>query len=137
MSKTYVGSVQQKQSCPKFRLKPMLIILLDTRGIVHFKYVPEGQTVARPLYVRVLEHLLAHFIDVRPQLAENHKALAHSSFIVKLFLAENGIPTTPHSSYSPEIAPVIFSHFPQQVTPQVNSSQWRKEGQRSCYPESR
>ena len=52
-----------KSSCPKkahmskSRVKTMIIVFFDSRGIVHKEFVPPGQTVNHTFYKDVLERL--------------------------------------------------------------------------------
>jgi len=41
----------------KSRAKTMLLTFLDIRGIVHYEFVPAGQTVNQVYYLEVLERL--------------------------------------------------------------------------------
>jgi len=41
----------------KSRIKTMLIVFFDARGIVHFEFVPQGETVNSAFYLEVLKRL--------------------------------------------------------------------------------
>jgi len=41
----------------KSRVKTMLLTFFDIRGIVHYEFVPTGQTVNQVYYLEVLERL--------------------------------------------------------------------------------
>jgi len=105
------------KKCRKSRskIKVMLIVFFDYRGIVHHEYLPEGQTVNAILYVEVLKRLRDRVRRVRPNLLgedgwilHHDNAPAHSSLLVREFLARNSITTLDHLLYSPDLAPCDF-----------------------------
>ena len=52
------NSPQQKKFCrSKSRVRTMLLPFFDIRGIVHYEFVPTGQTVNQVYYLEVLEGL--------------------------------------------------------------------------------
>ncbi len=112
------GERPTKARMSKSKLKAMLLIFFDIQGVVHREYLPEGQTVTGQFYVGVLERLRARIVRVRPELAKNgwilhhDNAPAHSSLIIREFLAKKNIPTMPHPPYSPDLAPCDFFLFP-------------------------
>jgi len=53
--KEYNGIQKFRQS--KSRVKTMLLTFFDIRGIVHYEFVPTGQTVNQVYYLEVLERL--------------------------------------------------------------------------------
>ncbi len=40
----------------KSRVKTMLILFFDNKGVIHHEYVPEGQTVNATFYIQNLDH---------------------------------------------------------------------------------
>ncbi len=46
----------------------MLILFFDSKGVIHHKYIPEGQTVNDMSYVKVLDHLCKCIVRVRPEM---------------------------------------------------------------------
>ncbi len=46
----------------------MLILFFDNRGVIHHKYVPEGQTVNAMFYIQVLDRLCKRIAHVRPEM---------------------------------------------------------------------
>jgi hypothetical protein len=48
------------------RIKTMLIIFFDSRGLVHKEFLPEGNTVNEALYKGVMDRLLKRTQRVRP-----------------------------------------------------------------------
>lgn len=47
----------KKARTSKSRIKTMLIVFFDVRGIVHFEFVPQEQTVNAAFYLEVLRRL--------------------------------------------------------------------------------
>jgi len=50
----------------KSRAKTMLLTFFDIRGIVHYEFVPNGQTVNQVYYLEVLERLREKVRRKRP-----------------------------------------------------------------------
>jgi len=48
---------EEKFRCSKPKVKRMLLTFFVIRGIVHYKFVPTGQTVNQVYYLEVLERL--------------------------------------------------------------------------------
>lgn len=108
-----------KVRATKSKVKTMLIAFFDSRGIVHKEFVPTGQTVTGTFYVEVLTRLIARIRRVRPELYESGEwcllhdnAPAHSSVIVRQFLAKKSVTILDHPPYSPDLAPADFMLFP-------------------------
>ena len=90
----------------------------DIRGIVHYEFVPTGQTVNQFYYLEVLKRLHEKVARKRPELFANNSwilhhdnAPAHTALSVREFLATNQITVLEHPAYSPHLAPVTFSCF--------------------------
>ena len=71
---------------PKSKVKVMLITFFDIKGIVHFEFLPQGQTVNQFVYKEILQRLMRSVRDKRRDLWENNawvlhhdKAPAHSA----------------------------------------------------------
>ena len=97
------------------KIKVMLTVFFDIRGIVHHEYALEGQTVTKEYYQDVLRRLRDAVRRKRPDMwtAENWQlhhanAPAHSSQLIQDFLAKHGIPTVRQPPYSPDMAPCDF-----------------------------
>lgn len=54
------------------KVKVMLIVFVDYRGVVHHEFVPEGQTVNKEYYVTVLRRLREAIRKRRPDLWQNN-----------------------------------------------------------------
>jgi histone-lysine N-methyltransferase SETMAR len=93
--------------------------LFDTEGIVHKEFVPPGQTVNGNFYCDVLRRLRENVWRKRPvKWLNNSWALhhdnmpAHTSGLVGQFLTSTKTTVTPHTPYSPDLAPCDFFLFP-------------------------
>jgi len=89
------------------------------RGIVHYEFVPTGQTVNRVYYLEVLETLREKVRRKRPKLFANNSwilyhdnAPAHMALSVREFLATKQITVLEHPAYSLDQASSDFFLFP-------------------------
>ena len=92
---------------------------LDIRGIVHYEFVPAGQTVNKVYYLEVLKRLREKVRRKRPELFANNSwilhhdnAPAHTALSVREFLATKQISVLEHPAYSQDLAPIDFFLFP-------------------------
>ncbi|KAJ4435632.1 hypothetical protein ANN_18248, partial [Periplaneta americana] len=106
------------------KIKVMLTVFFDVRGIVHHEYAPEGQTVTKEYYHDVLRRLRDAVRRKRPDMwtannwhLHHDNAPAHSSQLIHTFLAKYGITTVRQTPYSPDLAPCDFWLFPKLKTP--------------------
>lgn len=104
-------------------IKVMLIVFFDFYGLVHYEFVPKGQTVNQVFYKQVLERLREKVRRKRPEawkskswILHHDNAPAHSALSVREFLASKNIPVVPHPPYSPDLAPCDFFLFPRLKT---------------------
>jgi len=113
------GSPRPKKArMSRSNMKVMLLVFFDWQGIIHHEFVPRSQTVNKEFYIAVLKRLREAVRRKRPQLwtiqswvLHHDKAPAHSSFIVRNFLAKNETTVVPHLSHSPDLAPADFFCF--------------------------
>jgi len=79
---------------PSVQIKSQNIVadFLDIRGIVHYEFVPTGQTVNQVYCLEVLERLCEKVTQKRPELFANNSwilhhdnALAHTALSVREF----------------------------------------------------
>ena len=84
---------------------------LDISGIVHYEFVPTGQSVNQVYYVEVLKRLREKVRRKRPELFANNSwilhhdnAPAHMAQSVREFLATKQITVLEHRAYSPDLA---------------------------------
>ena len=108
----------KKAQMIRSNMKVMMAIFFNWQGVIHYEFVPRGQTVNKAFYLAVLKRLREAVCRKRPQLWTNqswvlhHNAPAHSSFLVRNFLAKNETTVVPQPSYSPDLALADFFLFP-------------------------
>ena len=92
---------------------------LDIRGIVHYEFVPNWQTVNKVYYLEVVKRLREKVRRKRPELFANNSwilhhdnAPAHTALSVREFLATKQITMFEHPAYSLDLAPNDFFLFP-------------------------
>ncbi|UYV64691.1 hypothetical protein LAZ67_3001672 [Cordylochernes scorpioides] len=107
----------KKARMSKSRIKMMIIVFFDIRGIDHCEFVPQGQTVNSAFYLEVLRRLKRRIARVRTDIKDTVKlhhdnATSHTAFIITNFLARSNTSVIPHPPYSPDLAPCDFFLFP-------------------------
>ncbi|XP_039314693.1 protein GVQW3-like [Solenopsis invicta] len=107
----------KKARMSKSRIKTMLIVFFDVRGIVHHEFVPTGTTVNAAFYLEVLKKLKKRVTRCRSDIKNAWKlhhdnAPSHSAFVVNDFLAKTHTPLVSQPPYSPDLAPADFFLFP-------------------------
>ncbi|UYV70546.1 K02A2.6-like [Cordylochernes scorpioides] len=101
----------------KSRIKTIIIVFFDIRGIIHCKFVPQGQAVNLAFYLEVLRRLKRRIARVRTDIKDtvnlhHDNATSHTAFIITNFLARSNTSVIPHPPYSPDLAPCDFFLFP-------------------------
>ena len=103
----------------KSKIKVMLIVFFDVHGIVHLKFLPQGQTINQNVYKDILRRLMHSVREKRRELWEtkswllhHDNAPAHNALSIQQFLAENNIAVLEQPPYSPDLAPCDFFLFP-------------------------
>jgi len=101
------------------KIKVLLVVFSEWKGIVHHEFVPRTQMVNKQLYQDVLARLRDAVRRKRPELWENQtwmlhhdNAPAHASLLIRSYLAKHQTSIVPHPPYSADLAPVDFSCFP-------------------------
>jgi len=81
------------------KVKVMLIVFFDMEGIIHYEYVPQGQTVNQQFYLQLLKRLRLAVSRKRSQkraesawVLHHDSAPAHTAHSIQVFLASHDIP---------------------------------------------
>jgi transposase len=96
----------------------MLVCFFDHKGMVHYKFIAQGQMVNQQCYLEVLITLWESVRRKRPGLWPNtwilhhDSAPTHDALRVREFLAKKPITKMDNPPYSPELAPCNFWLFP-------------------------
>ncbi|UYV83552.1 K02A2.6-like [Cordylochernes scorpioides] len=88
------------------------VITSDEAGMVHHEVLPQCRTVNKEYYLKVMRNLREAIRQKRPDLWKNKNWLlhhdnapAHTSLLVRDFLAKNNTLMMPQPPYSPDLAP--------------------------------
>jgi len=112
----------KKAQMSRPKIKVLLVVFFDWKGIVHHEFVPRGQMVNKQLYQEVLVRLRDAVHRKRPELWENqigilhHNAPAHALLLIRSYLAKHQTSFVPHPPYSPDFAPADSFLFPKLKT---------------------
>ncbi|UYV63278.1 hypothetical protein LAZ67_2003639 [Cordylochernes scorpioides] len=105
-------------------VKVLLTVFFDCRGVVHHEFLPQGRTVNKEYYLQVMRNLREAIRQKRPDLWKNKNWLlhhdnapAHTSLLVRDFLAKNNTLMMPQPLYSSDLAPCDFFLFPKLKRP--------------------
>lgn len=107
----------KKARMRKFRVKAMLIMFFDKKGIIHSEFVAQIQTVNCHFYLEDLKRLQSRVKRVRKEIASTWRlhhdnAPSHTVFIIKEYLAKRGVATLMQPPYYPDLASPDFFLFP-------------------------
>jgi len=101
------------------KIKVLLVVFFDWKGIVHHEFVPCAQMVNKQLHQEVLACLRNAVRRKRPELWENQTWMlhhdnvpAHALLLIRSYLAKHQTSIMPHPPYSPDLAPADFFLFP-------------------------
>ena len=99
----------------RFKIKLMLIVFFDMRGIVHMEFLPQGHTVNQHVYKEILRRLLHSVHEKRCELWQDNtwllhqdNAPAHNALSICQFLAGRKVTVLDHPPYSPDLVPCFF-----------------------------
>jgi histone-lysine N-methyltransferase SETMAR len=104
------------------KIKVMLVVFFDWKGIVHHESVPHDQMVSKQLYQEFIVHLRDAVCRKRLQLWENqtlmfqHDDMPAHMLLIHSYLAKHPTSIVPHPPYSPDLAPADFFLFPKLKT---------------------
>ena len=83
----------------------LIVFIFDWKGIIHYEFVPHGETVSKEFYLNVL----------KPEAWTNNTwmlhhdiALAHASLLICEFFMKRETTFVPQPPYSPNLAPADF-----------------------------
>jgi len=114
---------QRKAPMSRSKIKVLLVVFFNWKGIVHHEFVPRGQMVTKQLYQEVLSRLRDAVRRKSPELWENQtwmlhhdNASAHASLLIRSYLAKHQTSVVPHPPNSPDLAPTDFFLFPKLKT---------------------
>lgn len=100
------------------KVKVMLTVYFDYRGVVHQEFLPPGQTVNKEYYLGVMRRLRESIRRKRPELWKNNSwflhqdnAPSHTARIIRKFFTKNQTDVLPQAPYSPDMAPCDFFLF--------------------------
>jgi hypothetical protein len=89
-------------------VKVILTVLFDSRGVVHHEYAPQGTTITKEYYQKVLHLLRDSVRRKQPDLwaattwqLHQDNAPADSSHLIQTFLAKHNISVVRQAPYSP------------------------------------
>jgi len=115
--KTQNSPRRKKARMSRSQVKIMLVCFFDQKGIVHYEFTAQGQTVNQQCYLEVLTRLRESVRKKRPGLwpdkwiLHHDNAPAHDALRVREFLAKNSISKMDHPPYSPDLPPWDFWLF--------------------------
>jgi len=116
--KTPTSPRPKKARQMRSNVKMMLIVFFNVRGIVHWEFVPPGQTVNQEFYLEVLRRLRENVRRKHPELwrlgdwfLHHDNTPAHTALSVTRYLASLGWTVVPHPPYSLDLAPCDFFLF--------------------------
>ena len=108
----------KKSRQSRSKIKVMLTVFFDYRGVVHYEFLPTGQTVNKEYYLSVMRRLREAIRKKRKNLWEDNSwflhhdnAPAHTALIIRDHFAKNSTHIVPQPPYSPDLAPCDFWLF--------------------------
>jgi histone-lysine N-methyltransferase SETMAR len=102
----------------RLQFKIMLVRFFDHKGIVHYGFIAQEQTLNQECYLELLTGLWETVQRKRPELwpdkwiLHHDNASAHDSLRVREDLVNKSITKMDHPPYSSDLAPCDFRIFP-------------------------
>lgn len=100
------------------KIKVMVTVFFDYRGVVHYEFLPTGQTVNKEYYLSVMRRLREAVRLKRSDLWRDNSwfmhhdnAPAHTALVLRDHFAKNSTHILPQPPYSPDLAPCDFWLF--------------------------
>ena len=100
-------------------VKVLHTVFFDWNGVVHHEFLPQGCTVNKAYYLKVMRRLQEAIRQKRTELWKNQLWIlypdnlsAQTTMLVSVFLAKNKPIIMPQPPYSPDLAPADFTLFP-------------------------
>ncbi|UYV63523.1 hypothetical protein LAZ67_2004493 [Cordylochernes scorpioides] len=100
------------------KVKVMLTVFFDYKGIVHHEFQQQGSTITADSYIGVLRRLREAIRQKRPELwrsksciLHHDNAPAHTALKISKFLQDHSTSVFPQPPYSPDLAPCDFFLF--------------------------
>ena len=121
-----LNSITKRQTfrLQKWKVKTMLVCFYDSKGISHYEFVPQGQTVTGRFYLSVLEHVWKRIRSVWPEYSSpgswfllHDNVPVHRVFAVQEFLARKQVCVLHHPPYYPDLSPCDYFLFPKLKLP--------------------
>jgi histone-lysine N-methyltransferase SETMAR len=107
----------EKARMSRLQFKIMLVCFFDHKGIVHYEFIAQVQTVNKS-YLEMLTRLRETVRRKRPELCPDKwifyhdNAPAHDTLRFREFMTEKSITNMDHPPYSLDLAPCDFWLFP-------------------------
>ena len=113
------GETRPKKSRQsRSKIKVMLTVLFDYRGVVHYEFLPPSKTVNNQYYLSVMRRLREAIRLKRPDLWKDNSwflhhdnAPSHTALVLRDHFAKNSTHIVPQPPYSPDLAPCDFWLF--------------------------
>ena len=110
---------QKKARQVQSNVKTMSSCFFDIKGLIHFQFIPQGQTVNQQFYLEILKPLRDAVRRKCPELwrsgewlLHHDDAPAHTALSVRQFLMKNGMITASHPPFSLDLATCNVFLFP-------------------------
>ena len=97
------------------KIKVMMTVFFDFRGVVHYEFLPPGQSVNKKYYLSVIRRLRQATRLRMPELWANNSWFLHhdnvplhTALVLREHFVKNSTHIVPQTPYSPDLAPCDF-----------------------------